>query len=168
MKIMINTFTKENYTCDYYNQSSLMKVINVHNENSLKTIHINIRSFETNKFKLFYYLNTLKCKFDIIFLTETGKVDTEWAESIFDGYKFVNEPPSSKVGGAGMLIHTNIFDKIEELTDEKYCIKMKCTCSGVVLGKAVFSAVFRGLKKIYQLYQNKNGTSGKEKEFYIR
>ena len=37
--------------------------------------------------------------------------------------------PSSKVGGAGMLIHTNSFDKIEELTDEKYCIKMKCTCS---------------------------------------
>ena len=38
----------------------------------------------------------------------------------------------------------------------------------VVLGKAVFSAVFRGFKKIYQLYQNKNGTSGKEKEFYIK
>ena len=42
MKRMINTFTKENYTCNYYNQSSLMKVINVHNENSLKKIHINI------------------------------------------------------------------------------------------------------------------------------
>ena len=35
-------------------------------------------------------------------------------------------------------------------------------------GKPFCSAVFRVLKKIYQLYQNKNGTSGKENEFYIR
>ena len=40
----------------------------------------------------------------------------------------MNEPPSSKVGGAGMLINTDSFEIIEELTDEKYCIKMKCTC----------------------------------------
>ena len=42
------------------------------------------------------------------------------------------------------------------------------TLHRVMLGKAVFSAVFRVLKKNYQLYQNKNGTSGKENEFYIR
>ena len=129
MKKIIDTFTKENYTCNYYNQSSLTKVINAHSKKSLKTIHINIRSFETNKFKLFYYLNTLKCKFDIFFLTETGKVNIEWVESIFKGYKFFNEPPSSKVGGAGILINTDSFDTIEELTDEKYCIQMKCACS---------------------------------------
>ena len=50
MKKNIATFTKENYTCDYYNHSSLTKVINSHSENSLKVIHLNIRSFETNKF----------------------------------------------------------------------------------------------------------------------
>ena len=46
MKQISDTFTKDNYTCDYYNQSSLSKVINVHHESSLKIIHINIRSFE--------------------------------------------------------------------------------------------------------------------------
>ena len=129
MKKIIDAFTKDNYTCNYYNHSNLPNVVNAHSKNSLKIIHINIRSFETNKFKLFYYLNTLKCKFDIIFLTETGKVNIEWAESIFKGYKFLNEPPSSKVGGAGMLINTDSFETIEELTEERYCIKMKCTCS---------------------------------------
>ena len=129
MKKIIDAFTKDNYTCNYYNHSNLQNVVKAHSENSLKIIHINIRSFETNKFKLFYYLNTLKCKFDIIFLTETGKVNIEWAESIFKGYKFINEPPSSKIGGAGMLINTDSFETIEELTDERYCIKMKCTCS---------------------------------------
>ena len=129
MKQISDTFTKDNYTCDYYNQSSLSKVINVHHESSLKIIHINIRSFEKNKFKLFYYLNTLKCQFDIIFLTETGKVNIEWAESIFKGYKFLNEPPSSKIGGAGMLINTNSFETVEELFDNKYCINLNCNCS---------------------------------------
>ena len=51
------------------------------------------------------------------------------AESIFTGYKFINEPPSSKVGGAGILINTDSFETIEELTDDRYCIKMKCGCN---------------------------------------
>ena len=54
---------------------------------------------------------------------------------------------------------------------QNYGIRIDILCLRivrVVLGKAVFWPFLGVLKKIYQLYQNKNGTSGKEKEFYIR
>ena len=50
----------------------------------------------------------------LFFKTETSKLNIAWAESIFKGYTFLNEPPSSKVGGAGMLINTDSFEIIEE------------------------------------------------------
>ena len=63
MKKIIDAFTKDNYTFNYYNHNNLPNVVNAHSKNSLKIIYINIRSFVTIRFNLFYYLNTIKCKF---------------------------------------------------------------------------------------------------------
>ena len=128
MKQITSSFTDENYSCNYYNHSNISKVISKHNADCLKIINFNIRSFEKNKFNLYYYLSTLPIQFDIIFLTETGRVNIEWAESIFEGYKFLYQPPSSNKGGAGMLIKTDSFDNFSEITNEKYCVKKNCDC----------------------------------------
>ena len=128
MKQITSSFTDENYSCNYYNHSNISKVISEHNADCLKVINFNIRSFEKNKFNLYFYLSTLPIQFDIIFLTETGRVNIEWAESIFEGYKFLYQPPSSNKGGAGMLIKTDSFDNFSEITNEKYCVKKNCDC----------------------------------------
>ena len=127
MKQITSSFTDENYSCNYYNHSNISKVISKHNADCLKIINFNIRSFEKNKFNLYFYLSTLPIQFDIIFLTETGRVNIEWAESIFEGYKFLYQPPSSNKGGAGMLIKTDSFDNFSEITNEKYCVKKTAT-----------------------------------------
>ena len=54
IKGIVNSFTSENYNCNYYNTSNFPHVLKEHNEDCLKAIHINIRSFEKNKFKLIY------------------------------------------------------------------------------------------------------------------
>ena len=128
MKQITNSFSQENYNCNYFNHSNFNKVLSEHNADSLKVTNFNIRSFEKNKFKFYYYLCTLPCQFDIIFLTETGKVNIEWAESIFEGYKFLYQPPISNKGGAGMLIKKNSFDNFSEIIDDKYCVKKICDC----------------------------------------
>ena len=91
-------------------------------------IHFNIRSFEKNKFLLYSFLELLNIEFDIIFLSETGKVNVALAESIFDGYKLIYQPPSSSKGGAGMLIKTSKFDDISEIKDPNLSISKKCEC----------------------------------------
>ena len=129
MKQITNSFSQDNYSCNYYNHSNFTKVLSEHNADSLKVSNFNIRSFEKNKLKFYYYLCTLPCQFDIIFLTETGKVNIEWAESIFEGYKSLYQLPTSNKGGAGMLIKKNSFDNFSEIIDDKYCVKKNCECS---------------------------------------
>ena len=158
MKQIISSFTDENYSCNYYNQSNITKIINEHNINCNKVINFNIRSFEKNKFKLYYYLCTLPCQFDIIFLTETGKVNIEWAENIFEGYKFLYQPPSSNKGGAGMLIKKDSFDSISEITNDNYCIKKNCECRACEVESIWVKLINKGKEFITgTVYRHPNG-----------
>ena len=92
IKTLVNNFTTENYNCKYYNTSQFQSLIKNFDTDDLKMIHFNIRSFEKNKFLLFSFLELLNIEFDIIFLSETGKVNVALAESIFEGYKLIHQP----------------------------------------------------------------------------
>ena len=126
---------KDNFTCNYFNENSFHKLINHHNAKSLKIFHINIRSINKHKIILKSYLESLKCTFDIIFLTETGNTTLFEIEDTFQNYKFYLDPPIAKrgsKGGAGILVNQNSFDSIEELFDndednlKKNCQRGNC------------------------------------------
>ena len=133
IKTLVNNFTNENYNCKYYNTSEFQSLIKNLDSDSLKMIHFNIRSFEKNKFLLYSSLELLNIEFDIIFLSEIGKVNVALAESIFKGYKLIHQPPSTNKGGAGMLIKIDKFDSICEIKDPKYCITKTCECTNCLV-----------------------------------
>ena len=126
---LINDFAKDNYKCKYHNHSSFPKLLSEHHNNGLKAIHINIRSLDLNKYILKAYLDTLGCEFDLIFLSETGRVNIASVEDIFKDYNLIYQPPSTAKGGAGILIKTNSFDSITKLDTPNYTPKKSCTCS---------------------------------------
>ena len=103
---LINDFAKDNYKCRYYNYSSFPKLLREHQNNGLKAIHFNIRSLDLNKYNLKAFLDTLGCEFDLIFLSESGRVNIASVEDIFKGYNLIYQPPSTAKGGAGILIKT--------------------------------------------------------------
>ena len=125
---LINDFAKDNYKCKFYNNSSFPKLIKEHHLDCLKAIHINIRSLELNKYMLKAYLNTLGCDFDLIFLSETGRVNIASVEDVFKGYNLIYQPPSTAKGGSGILIKTNSFDSITKLDTPNFTINKTCTC----------------------------------------
>ena len=125
---LINDFAKDNYKCKFYNNSSFPKLIKEHHLDCLKAIHINIRSLELNKYMLKAYLNTLGCDFDLIFLSETGRVNIASVEDVFKGYNLIYQPPSTAKGGSGILIKTNSFDSVTKLDTPNFTINKTCTC----------------------------------------
>ena len=72
MSDYLNTFTSENYQCNYFDVESFnSKHSNNKNKHQyLKICHINIRSLNLSKHTLYAYLESLNCTFDIILITE--------------------------------------------------------------------------------------------------
>ena len=79
----INKISKNNYSCKYYTEMSFPKAINQHKQSPFKVFHTNIRSLQLNGFALLAYLETLKCEFDVILLTEIGKPNIGFVENMF-------------------------------------------------------------------------------------
>ena len=158
IKTIVNNFTTENYNCKYYNTSQFQSLIKNFDTDDLKMIHFNIRSFEKNKFLLYSFLELLNIEFDIIFLSETGKVNVALAESIFVGYKLIYQPPSTAKGGAGMLIKMSKFDSICEIKDPNFCISKKCECSNCLV-ENVWVKLNSGKNEfiVSSLYRHPNG-----------
>ena len=72
MSDYINSFTSDNYLCNYYDINSFNSR---HRKNEYmypKICHLNIRSLNLHKHELAAYLDCLNCTFDIILLTECG------------------------------------------------------------------------------------------------
>ena len=126
----VNGFSKDNYTCDYFTEESFNSIQRNHQENAIKVFHVNICSFDKNKYELEAYLKSLKCKFQVIGLTELGKTSIEFIEQIFDSYYiFFDKAPTTK-GGAALLIKKNTFNNITSLEfNNLYSFKDKCVCS---------------------------------------
>ena len=132
--IFSNVFNyNDNLNCKYHNEISFQKVLKSHSPNALKVYHINIRSLNKHKIILKSYLESLKCKFDIIFLTETGNATKHEIEHFFQDYEFLIDTPKpgkSNKGGAGILIRRNTFNEIEEIFENKNeNLKDSCSCT---------------------------------------
>ena len=158
IKTLVNNFTTDNYSCQYYNDSKFQSLMKTNNDIGLKVTHFNIRSFEKNKFILLSYLESLNTEFDIIFLSEIGKVNVALAESIFVGYKLIHQPPSTAKGGAGMLVKINTFDSISEIKDPKYCVDKKCNCTNCIVESVRVKLISNKNEFIFSsIYRHPNG-----------
>ena len=123
----VNTFTSDNYLCKYYDINSFNSK---HSKNEYiypKICHLNIRSLNLHKHELAAYLECLNSTFDIILLTECGHALKTSIEEVFQNYEFFMSPPTSNKGGAGILIHRNLYKSIEILDNNKL---LTCTYYG--------------------------------------
>ena len=111
----VNGFSKNNYTCDYFTEESFNSLLRNHQKNAIKSFHVNICSFDKNKFELEAYLKSLKNMFHVIGLTKLGQTSIEFIEQIFDNYHiFFDKAPTTK-GGAALLILKNTFNTSHHL-----------------------------------------------------
>ena len=99
-----NRISKDNYSCKYYTEKSFSSVLRNHNSTSLKIFHTNIRSLQLHSFELHAYLESLKCQFDVILVTELGKPNIGFVENIFKGYTLYYQESNKRKGGAGALV----------------------------------------------------------------
>ena len=67
----INGLSKNNYTCNYFDETGIHNLTKKHITNGLKIFHANIESMKSNGTNLSFFFNCLNFKFDIICLTET-------------------------------------------------------------------------------------------------
>ena len=121
----VNGFSKDNYTCGYYQENSLLNLQHKHLTDCFKSFHLNLVSFSKNGNSLAAYLKSLSCIFDIICITETRKTNIGIIEKEFpDHHIFIDNPTTAK-GGVALLLRKNKFDNITELDP----IKLSCNCS---------------------------------------
>ena len=69
----VNGFSKNNYTCGYYQENGLYNLSKKHLPDCLKAYHHNIDSYNTNGPALAAFLKCLNLKFDIICLSDIRK-----------------------------------------------------------------------------------------------
>ena len=70
MRKHVNGFSKNNYTCSYFDEENIHSLTRKHEPDSLKIFHVNIESFSKKGVELSIYLKCLKFEFDILCLTE--------------------------------------------------------------------------------------------------
>jgi len=83
---LVNGFSKDNYTCGYFQEESINNLAKNHLPHCLKIFHLNIVSFNKNGSNLAAYLKCLKFKFDIICLTEIRENNLGIIENEFQDY----------------------------------------------------------------------------------
>ena len=119
----VNSFTTDNYKCNFYDINRFNSTFNSNNDN-LKICHLNIRSINLHKHELLAYLTCLNSNFDAILLTECGNALQASIEETFQDYDFYYNPPTTQKGGAAILIRKNTFSNIEILDYNKF---LQCT-----------------------------------------
>ena len=126
----VNGFSKDNFTCGYFQENSFLNLLNKHLPEGLKAFHLNIVSFKKNGVPLSHYLKSLNTIFDIICLTEIRQHEVGMFIKEFpDHHIFIDKPVSdlnkSTKGGVALILRKNKFDNITELD----LIKLSCNCS---------------------------------------
>ena len=84
---MLEGLNVDNFSCKYYNENNFAHLLKNYNTSDLKIFHLNIRSLNKHVFELNAYLSNLNSKFDIILLTETGKVNENLINKEFSDYE---------------------------------------------------------------------------------
>ena len=133
IKSLFSNIFNYDFNCKYQNKNSFLNTLNSHSSTALKVFHINIRSLNKHKLILKLYFESLKCKFDIIFITETGNASKSEIEHVFQDYEFFIDTPTpgkGSKGGAGILVNKNSFNEIEEIYENKNeSLKDNCICT---------------------------------------
>ena len=130
MRDHVNGFSKDNYTCNYVDENSILNISNKHIPSCLKIFHLNIESFKANGKELSIYLKCLCLKFDIICLTEVrhttvGIIDREFPEF----HIFIDLPTTAK-GGVALLLRKDKFSHITEIDrNSNQYLQNTCGCS---------------------------------------
>ena len=126
---LVNGFSKDNYTCSYYQEESINELSKKHSANSLKVFHHNINSFGKNSTELIANLECLKFSFDIICLTEVRRTSIGIINMVFTDHHIFLENPDTAKGGVALMIRQNKFNNITELDPNTgFDLKNKCDC----------------------------------------
>ena len=154
-----NSFSKNNYSCNYYDEESINNLSKKHLPDSLKIFHANIESFKTNGTELTFLLNSLKLNFDIICLTETrytsiGIIDKEFP----DFHIFLDNPTTAK-GGVALLLRKDKFSQLTDLDlNNDFNLKNKCKCRNCLIENKWVSFKIGNQKVILGgIYRHPNG-----------
>ena len=127
---LVNGFSKDNYTCNYYHEESINDLSRKHSAKSLKVFHLNIESFGKNSTELISNLECLNFTFDIICLTEVRRTNIGLIEMVFPDYLIYLDNPTTAKGGVALLLKKNKFNNITELgPGTGFDIKDKCNCT---------------------------------------
>ena len=124
----INKFTKDNYSCRYYDENNINSLKNSHHRSALKVIHINISSIAKHDNELSSYLEYLNINYGIIMLTETRETTVDIINMYFPNYDIFIKNPNSPKGGACILTAKNMFKNIQVVHDEPFNLGNKCNC----------------------------------------
>ena len=127
---LVNGFSKDNYTCNYYHEESINDLSRKHSAKSLKVFHQNIESFGKNSNELISNLDCLNFTFDIICLTEVRRTSLALIEMVFPDYLIYLDNPATAKGGVALLLKKNKFSNITELgPGTGFDLKGKCNCT---------------------------------------
>ena len=126
----VNGFSKNNYTCSYYDEKSIIDLSKKHIPNCLKIFHLNIESFKKHGTELSVYLKCVGLKFDIICLTEIRHTTTGLIDKDFPDFHIFIDDPSSSKGGVALLLRKNKFSQITEIDkNSNQHFKKTCACT---------------------------------------
>ena len=120
----VNGFSKDNYTCGYYQENSIQNLVKKHLPDCLKTIHQNVVSFNKNGTHFAFYLQYLSINFDLICLTEIGRTNLGIIDKEFPDHHIFIDPTKTAKGGVALLLRKNKFDNVTELDP----IELSCDC----------------------------------------
>ena len=123
---LVNAFSKNNYTCGYFQEESLSNLSKKHLPDCLKIFHLNMESFNKNGADLAAYLKSLKIRFDIICLTEIRKCTIGIIDKEFPNFHIFIDNPTLAKGGVALLLRKNKISNIAEL--DNLSLKNSCTC----------------------------------------
>ena len=120
----VNGFSKNNFTCNYYEDESIHQLSTKHMSDGLKVFHVNIESFSSKGNELSSFLKCLKFEFDVICKTgirstSLGLINMEFPEF----HIFIDNPTIAK-GGVALLLVKDKFTQITEIdSDANFNIK---------------------------------------------
>ena len=125
----VNGFSKDNYTCSYDDEKSILNTSKKHISNCLKIFHLNIESFKKHGTELSIYLKCLSLKFDIICLTEIRHTSVAIIDKDFPNFHIFIDDPSTAKGGVALLLRKDRFSQITEIDkNSNQHLKNSCTC----------------------------------------
>ena len=104
----MNEISKNNYTCDYYDEEGINNLCKKHTKDSLKIFHANIESISRNGTEVNFFLHCLKFNFDIICLTETRATTIGIIDKDFPDFHIFLDNPTISKGGIVLLLKKKI------------------------------------------------------------